>query len=64
MVARLGERGVFCARHWSALPCPRDGFDAAWTLAGDILSIPCDQRYDAEDMFRVIDALKAVARPA
>jgi hypothetical protein len=64
VVGLMGARGVFCARHWSDLPCPKDGFPEAWTLSAHILSIPCDQRYDDHDMERAAEALKAVARPA
>jgi hypothetical protein len=64
VVGRMAARGVFCARHWSDLPCPKDGFPEAWALAAHTLSIPCDPRYDAPDMERAAEALKAVARPA
>ena len=64
VVGLMGARGVFCARHWSDLPCPNDGFPEAWALSARMLSIPCDQRYDEDDMERAAEALKAVARPA
>jgi hypothetical protein len=64
VVGLMGARGVFCARHWSDLPCPKDGFPEAWALSARMLSIPCDQRYDEEDMERAAEALKAVAKPA
>jgi hypothetical protein len=64
VAALMGARGIFCARHWSHLPCPKDGFADAWALSTRMLSIPCDQRYDQPDMDRVADALRAVARPA
>jgi dTDP-4-amino-4,6-dideoxygalactose transaminase len=49
--ARLAAERVFCPVHW---PVPRD-IDApgASALAARELTIPCDQRYDTDDMVRV-----------
>lgn len=63
-VRRLARHGLFCARHWAELPCPRDSFGDAWALAARTLSIPCDQRYDEADMDRAADLVLAHARPA
>lgn len=64
VVGLMGAKGVFCARHWSDLPCPKEGFSEAWALSAHMLSLPCDQRYDEADMDRAAEALKAVAAPA
>jgi hypothetical protein len=61
VAGRMGERGVFCARHWAELPSPKG--TPAWDIAARILSIPCDHRYGDADMDRAARALKAVARP-
>lgn len=64
IVGLMAARGVFCARQWSDLPCPKDGFPEAWALSVSILSVPCDQRYDEHDMDWAAEALMAVAKPA
>jgi hypothetical protein len=63
-VKALAGQGLFCARHWAELPCPSDRFEAAWRVAGTILSVPCDPRYGAADMDRAAEAIRALCRPA
>ena len=65
LVASLAAQGIYCARHWPDLPSDPAEFALAHRLSGALLSLPCDQRYDAADMLRVVDALRACgARPA
>lgn len=57
---RLGlfKRAIFPAVHW---PVPADvpaAHAASRALAAQILTLPCDQRYDATDMTRLIDAVR------
>jgi dTDP-4-amino-4,6-dideoxygalactose transaminase len=54
---RLAARGVFAQRHWARLPSPRRQHPQAHRLAAELLTLPCDHRYDATDM-------RAVARVA
>lgn len=58
VAAMLAERGIFCARHWSTLPTPRQtpstqSFAAAHALAEELLSVPCDQRMTPQDAYFV-----------
>ncbi|MDA9871193.1 hypothetical protein N9D35_05345 [Gammaproteobacteria bacterium] len=54
---RLIEAGVYTPRYWlEALDFVRsDSFEAA--LIKDCLFLPCDQRYDFEDMERIVNSL-------
>jgi dTDP-4-amino-4,6-dideoxygalactose transaminase len=60
--ARLAAERVFCPVHW---PQP-DGVDApgASALAARELTIPCDQRYDGDDMVRVARMVREAVRGA
>jgi dTDP-4-amino-4,6-dideoxygalactose transaminase len=51
--ARLAQRGVFAQRHWARLPSPRRRHPLAHRLAGELLTLPCDHRYDATGMHAV-----------
>lgn len=55
--ARLAAKGVFAQRHWARLPSSRRRFPEAHRLAAELLTLPCDHRYDAAGM-------RAVARIA
>ena len=60
VAAALAQRGLYCARHWPELPSNSDAFPLAHRLAGELLSLPCDHRYDADDMLRIVAALRAL----
>jgi hypothetical protein len=61
--ADLIEQGIFPAVHWDDLPSPAS-FAVAHGLAGELLTLPCDQRYGTADMERVADVLRqSVRRP-
>jgi hypothetical protein len=51
--AALIGAGVFPALHWSDLPSPAAGFGVAHRLAAELLTLPCDHRYEPSDMERV-----------
>ena len=59
LAAGLAEAAIYCARHWPTLPSDPKQFSAAHRLAGALLSLPCDHRYGAADMLRIVDALRA-----
>jgi hypothetical protein len=50
LVAYLVTRGIYCARHWATLPAPGSSFPTARRLAGELVSLPCDHRYGADEM--------------
>lgn len=54
---RLISNRVFCARYWPNVlewcrPC-----DVEYDLANNLVAVPCDQRYCAEDMERIIEII-------
>jgi hypothetical protein len=53
VAARMAKARVFCARHWADLPSPAGDFPAEHALSRRLLTLPCDHRYDAQDMARV-----------
>ncbi len=56
----LVERRIFAARNWPLLPSDPARFPAEHALSHEILLLPCDQRYDADDMRTVADAFRGV----
>lgn len=62
VAASLAERRIWCARHWASLPSDPAEHPVAHRLAGELLSLPCDERYDARDMAEVAEAVLALAR--
>ena len=58
-VARMAEARIFCARHWAELPSRATDFPVEHALARQLLTLPCDHRYDDDDMARVAEAFMA-----
>lgn len=58
LAATLHAQDIFAAHHWPELPSPVH-FVKEHALADSILTLPCDHRYDAHDMQRIIAAMKA-----
>ncbi len=57
--ARMAETRIFCARHWAELPSPAADFPTEHGLAERLLTLPCDHRYDDDDMARVAETFLA-----
>lgn len=49
----LYRHRVFPAVHWANLPSPAAEFPDEHALAGSLLTLPCDQRYETAEMERV-----------
>ncbi|MGH9298655.1 MAG: DegT/DnrJ/EryC1/StrS family aminotransferase [Acidimicrobiales bacterium] len=61
----LRRRGVFTPVHWPLPPAiDAEEFPEAARLSADELGLPVDQRYDGEQMGRVVDALASAVREA
>lgn len=60
VAARLAEAGAFCARHWRSPPSDPRLFPGEHRLAQSLLTLPCDQRYAAAEMQRLIDCLATI----
>jgi len=59
---RLFNQRIYPMVHWPLEGIvPRD-FEASNDLAGDILTLPCDQRYGPEEMERTIAVVREVLR--
>lgn len=56
----LANQRIYCAKHWTDLPNDPAVFPAAHSLSTQILSLPCDQRYDERDMDRIVTAIRAL----
>ena len=64
IVAALAAEAIYCAVHWRDLPSDPAAFPHAHALSAEILSLPCDHRYGAAEMARIVAALRACgARP-
>ncbi len=57
----FSEREIYCPIHWE-IPeqIKNKNFQNASKIYENILSIPCDQRYDSSDMKRIISILKDI----
>jgi hypothetical protein len=54
---KLSEARIFAARHWRVIPSDPSIFTAEHQLARELVTLPCDYRYDESDMHRVADAV-------
>lgn len=54
----LIQNGVFCARYWPNVIINTKESDIEYKLTKNIVSLPIDQRYDKEDMNRIITLIK------
>ncbi len=63
-VAGMAQARIWCARHWAALPSPRAEFRAAHDLSARLVTLPCDQRYDREDMLHIVRQVRDVVAHA
>ena len=61
---RLARARVFAARHWKQLPSDPSAFPNEHRLASELLTLPCDYRYDESDMHRVADIVFDAVAPA
>lgn len=66
LVKKLASRGIFAASHWRTIPAPVAEFPDEHILSSRQVTLPCDQRYDENDMEwmagEVIDVLKNLNR--
>lgn len=54
--------GVFSAIHWTLLPSPRAAFKKEHRLSNELLTLPCDQRYNIADMEYIADNVLKILR--
>ena len=54
----LFQQNIYPPVHWSLCRCVPALFDASHRLSTEIMTLPCDQRYDADDMRRIAVALR------
>lgn len=58
---RLIAERVFPVVHWARLPSPPEAFPDEHRLSRQLLSLPCDHRYEAADMARLAAVFTASA---
>lgn len=56
----LIERGIFPAIHWADLPSPAERFPVEHQLSRELLTLPCDHRYGADDMHHIAEAVQSL----
>lgn len=54
----LHSQAVFAAHHWPELPSPQAEFPKEHAFSEQLLTLPCDHRYDVADMERVAGIVK------
>lgn len=57
-VDTLAASGIFTGHYWPDMPSPAAEFVEAHRLAEELVLLPVDHRYDAQDMQRIGDALR------
>ena len=57
----LAVCGIPAHAHWEHLLAPAREFPAEHALAAGTLTLPCDQRYSAEDMQRLATVFRAAS---
>ena len=60
---KLIEKKIFVPQLWPNVPQEQPANSAACRLAEQILPLPCDQRYGAEEMAVIIDAVRDCLGP-
>lgn len=59
--SKLSKKGIYCPIHWPLPKQLEDDLDTNVKYMYDsILSIPCDQRYNTEDMYRIITSINEI----
>jgi dTDP-4-amino-4,6-dideoxygalactose transaminase len=61
VIGSLYEQQIFPPVHWSIKGFVPEEFTQSHALSKRIMTLPCDQRYDSEDMNRIADAFLKVA---
>ncbi|HTV29775.1 MAG TPA: hypothetical protein VMF32_18540 [Xanthobacteraceae bacterium] len=56
----LHRGGIFAAVHYPSLPSPAESFAAEHTLRSQIITLPCDHRYDEDAMHCVAEKVLAL----
>ncbi|MGH6956864.1 MAG: DegT/DnrJ/EryC1/StrS family aminotransferase [Caulobacteraceae bacterium] len=56
----LHAQRIFAAVHWPRIAAPPDLFPREAQWRRELITLPCDHRYGAEDMVRVAAAVKAI----
>ena len=59
--SRLFDARIYPAVHWEHLLAPAREFPTEHALAAGTLTLPCDQRYSAEDMQRLATVFRAAS---
>jgi hypothetical protein len=57
LAAELAAEGFFCARHWPKLPSDAHVFALEHSMSQQLLTLPCDHRYEQHDMERLVEAV-------
>lgn len=60
IAATLHQNNIFAAHHWPELPSSQSDFPNEHFLSQQLITLPCDHRYDEVDMQRIAAILKTV----
>ncbi len=58
----LIQSGIFPAVHWKTLPSPNALFKKEHALSNELLTLPCDQRYNNDDMEFIANTVLNILR--
>jgi hypothetical protein len=63
LVAALADEHLFCARHWADLPTDPAVFPREHAVARSLVTLPCDHRYNATHLTRLVEAIRRLSAP-
>jgi hypothetical protein len=59
---KLMSQSIFAPRHWLNIPSPPSAFPEEHRLSAELITLPCDQRYDESDMAYLADRVLEAVR--
>lgn len=58
LLKHLHNRKIFATTHWQELPVDKKDFPSEYKLSQELITIPCDQRYNSFDMKFIVKTVK------
>ena len=55
----LYQNNVFAASHWAKIEAPLSKFPLEHSISQSLITLPCDQRYDLDDMERIVSIVRS-----
>jgi dTDP-4-amino-4,6-dideoxygalactose transaminase len=60
LLKHLHNNKIFASTHWQELPVDKKDFPSEYKLSQELITIPCDQRYNSFDMKFIVKTVKGI----